>query len=845
MSKAPDVAMIEPSLVPETLHDPRGLGGLIALSEGGERPYPLQSMQVRAAIAGDCCRTTIVQRFGNNLDQPLEAIYIFPLPEDGIVAKMELRAGDRLIRGECREREAAEQAFAEAREKGQRAGLLTEERGDVYTLRVTNLPPKTAVQVELVVEQRLECVDGLFRFRFPTVIPPRYTPGNPIGHAGDGITPDTDRVPEASRLQPPLRLEGGTQLDLQVEIAGPVRRLESSLQAVRVDLGGPDGGVRVAPSGTATLDRDFVLAFSLGDQDQPVTRAWTDGRHTLVVVEPPATDAAEGLPRDAAFVIDISGSMSGVKIDAARRALKTALHGLNEGDRFRLLAFNTGLMAFSEEPRDYNQVSLEAADRWIASLTPSGGTEMLPAVQAALQGDEAPGRARTILLITDGQVTNEQELAAAVSNRRGGARTFTMGIDTAVNAALLKTLARLGGGTCELLTPADDIEAAVARLEARIGAALVDQVVIEGGEPADDRPQALFSGRPVSLLLAGKPDRIRVRGVTPHGEFSAQAEPRPIDFSLGPLWARQRITALEDRLALKPWEEEAVRGEIIRLGLEHQVASRFTAFVAIDQLVNSTGERVEVVQPVELAKDWDRGFAQGILYSAAPSAKLVEFSLATPMETFRDQLEPGVVADMSARSRSTGSRAARRSIPSGPAKDEFITRLVNYVLAGLDPSIDLSQEAEFHHAVDELFEMALADEGVALSKSKRKALFDQVLAEVIRRRAAELGGTLARAQRADGSFGGEASRTAAALLALVLLGNTRRKGLRLRTVQKAARWLKGQEGDAGASLALQGLELAEGGSTPTEILAAIGGLPEELMSAGEEGAILRHAAAII
>ena len=102
--------IIEPTITPDKAPDPRGLGGLVALVEGVEQALPLQEVKVRTSIVGDCCRTVIDQRFANVHDSPLEATHIFPLPEDGAVIEMELRAGDKVIRAECRERKEAQPA---------------------------------------------------------------------------------------------------------------------------------------------------------------------------------------------------------------------------------------------------------------------------------------------------------------------------------------------------------------------------------------------------------------------------------------------------------------------------------------------------------------------------------------------------------------------------------------------------------------------------------------------------------------------------------------------------------------------------------------------------------------
>lgn len=782
----PEPRILPPGLTLDPPVDPRGLGGLIALAESAELPLPLERVVVRAAIAGDCCRTVIEQRFHNPHDRPLEALHIFPLPEDGAVVEMLLRAGEVEVRAECREREAALRTFEAAREAGHRAGLLTQERADVHSLRVTNLPPRTGITVRIVVVERLAAVDGRLQWRFPTVIAPRYLPGEPIGHAGAGVLPDTDLVPDASRLQPPLRLAGGTILDLEVEIQDRVSSIASTLHAVRMELGegGAGGafGVRIAPSGQATLDRDFGLSFSGAAADRAAARAFSDGAHTLLIVEPPRDLAAPPMPRDAVFVVDVSGSMSGAKLGAARRALSTALHGLMAGDRFRLIAFNQGTWSLAPDFEAYDQASLERAEAWIRRLEASGGTEMLPAIQAALEGETPEGRLRTVLFITDGQAWNEASLVAAVAHRRRGALFFTMGIDTAVNGALLKRLAALGGGTCELLTPADDIEAAVARFEGRFGSPLVQDIRVSGLRAARETPLTLFAGRPASLLLEGAPQRIAIEGRTAAGPWREEISPAALRFPLGALWARERVAALEDRMALYPSEAEGLRPEILRVALAHGILSSMTAFVAVDRSVSAEGERIEIVQPVELPQGWDPAFldqAAFASYGALPQG------------------------------RAKGSRLAARALGE---RMDFMLDATDLIRLDSHPAEPLGPGFDVSSAPPDL-------PGEA----------DRVLAAF-----------LAQAQGADGAYGGDVERTAAALLALVLLGHTRRRGLRQRVVAKAAAWLEAHREQPSAAAALARLAEAEAGATREALAAAI---PEPLRAAlgaaGEEGRALR------
>ncbi|MBC8089788.1 MAG: VWA domain-containing protein [Phycisphaerae bacterium] len=774
---------------------PAGLGGL-RLADG--RAFPLKSVKARASIAGPCARTVVEQHFVNGFDEVLDVTWIFPLPSDGAIVALALRAGDINVIGECRKRADASAQFNAARDDGKRVVLLETEQRGVHTLSLAGLPPRTDVYVQVTVVELLPSVDARFRWQFPTTIAPRYTPGAEMGHDGWGAADDTDLVPNASRLTPPLRLNGGTLLDLEVEIAAPVSSVASSLHAVRMLL--DSGAVRIAPSALTTLNRDFVLEFGTAQATAVETRAYTDGRYTVAIVQPPADVATGIMPRDAVFVVDISGSMEGAKLDAAKAALVGALHGLQRDDRFRLIAFDDRVEQFRDGFVEYNERNLRAADRWVESLEARGGTEMLEAVKESLAGETATGRLRTVLFITDGQSNDEGRLLPAVANRRGNAVFFTLGIDTAVNESLLKQLAKAGGGTCELCTPTDDIDAIVARLESRFGSPLLSDVVAPGA--ARPNGQTVFSGRPATVLIDGAPDTIEITATSLEGAFRQLVTPEQIAFSLGPIWARERVSFLEERLAVRPFEEEALKPEIERIALAHGIASKFTSFVCVDHSVRSHGERRHVVQAVELPAEWE-GAAFGVGGGQPPA--LLFMPLYAPMPS--------------------ASRSSKRAQNSSRHLDASRLTAADFAEIGEHETVAFAENSLVSEDISVFSDRAMLDTPVYSSDLKADNAADNSVSTLL--------GWLARRQNANGSYGDDVGRSVAALLLLVMFGCTRRKGDRRRTVKKLAEWLESNSSDSRAAFALSALEDAEASRVVDE------GTWANFGTEGDEGTMLR------
>ncbi|MEV4704261.1 VIT domain-containing protein [Actinoplanes sp. NPDC049316] len=604
---------------------------------------PLDRLDVRARISGLVARTTVTTEFVNAHDTALEATYVFPLPDRAAVTAMTMTAGGRTVEAELQERAAAREAYDRAIEAGQRASIAEEERPDVFTMRVGNIPPGERVVVELSLAGPLPWEDGAATFRFPLVVAPRYIPGTPLPGtpAGDGQARDTDAVPDASRITPPVLLPGfpnplRLSIGVDIDTAGlPLAGVRSSLHTVT----SREGHVEIAPGERA--DRDFVLRLPYeGDGSGavfvPDGGADADGvTYQLVVVPPEPRDGAPR-PKDVVLLLDRSGSMGGWKMVAARRAAARVVDTLTTADRFAVLTFDHQI----DHPADLGEGLSEATDRnrfraveHLARADARGGTELLAPLRQGLTllaGSE--GRDRVLVLVTDGQVGNEDQILAEVTSLIGPTRLHTVGIDRAVNAGFLGRLAALGAGRCELVESEDRLDEAMEQIHRRIGAPLVTGVTVSGVEPG--RAQSIFPGVP--LVMFGRwsgtvPSSVTVRGRTrDDAEFTAEVPvERRDEPAVTAQWARTRLRELEDRYAAG---DHSLEQEIVATSLRYGVLCRFTAFVAVDsRVVNEGGQRRRVTQPVESPSGWDMfGAAQPPQFLAAGAAPMPPAAAAAP-----------------------------------------------------------------------------------------------------------------------------------------------------------------------------------------------------------------------
>nr|MDQ3341328.1 VWA domain-containing protein [Myxococcota bacterium] len=596
------------------------------------------AMQVDARVTGVMAAVQLSQTFVNTTGAAIEATYIFPLPDRAAVHEFVMEVNGRRIDGVVEERAAAREQYDEAIAAGHRAAITEEERAGVFTLRVGNLMPGETAVVRLSLVGPLPVDDGEVTFRFPLVVAPRYMPGAALGgdQAGLGAALDTALVPDASRISPPVRLPGcpnPVRLALSVALEDhDVRDVASSLHAVTTSK--RDALVIEVQPGER-LDRDFILRWHVDGEKLKSSLVCADdadgkaGTFMLTLV-PPSTTAVAQKPRDVVFVIDRSGSMGGWKMVAARRAAARMIDTLTSRDRFCAIAFDDVVDPMPEaglvDATDRNRYRAVEA---LAKVESRGGTEMAEPLSraAALLANGHDDRERVIVLVTDGQVGNEDHILRELAPNLRKIRMFTLGIDQAVNAAFLKRLASAGGGLMELVESEDRLDAVMAKVHRRIGTPIATELVLRPHDLDVDTAQLapkklpdVYAGAPVTILgrykgRAGDKASVSIEGSSmgdPLRMTVARDAQAAASRALGASWARARIRDLEDLYAIG--ERGNLEVEIVGVSKRFSVLSRFTAFLAIDrsEVVNKGGVLRQVVQPVEEPAGWEGAGGQHV-----------------------------------------------------------------------------------------------------------------------------------------------------------------------------------------------------------------------------------------
>ncbi len=602
-------------------------GALQVIGKDGQSTgqCPLKHTDVKTEISGQLARTTVTQEFQNPYNDKIEAVYVFPLPVNAAVDDMTMIVGDRTVKGKIKRREEARQIYEAARDAGQVASLLDQERPNIFTQSVANITPGAVVKVTISYVETLKYEDGTYEFVFPMVVGPRYVPGQPVAQPNPSTAPDTSQVPDASRITPPVTPEGtrtGHDISIEVKLdAGvPIDSITAKSHEVEQQRANAHAAIVRLKDQNTIPNKDFVLRFDVAGKkiaDAVMThRGQQGGFFTLMLQPPERVTVADVSPKEIVFVLDTSGSMDGFPIEKAKESMKLAIDGMNPQDTFNLITFAGDTHVLFPQPVPATRENLKRAQDFLASRQGSGGTEMMKAIKTALEPSKSQDHVRIVCFMTDGFVGNDMEIVSEIQ-KHPNARVFAFGIGSSVNRFLLDKMAEEGRGEVEYVSLTDDGSAAAKRFHERVRNPLLTDIRVEwGGLPVVDvypeRIPDLFSAKP--LVLTGRYTNGARGTVRLIGRVGAQTFTRDIPVELpevqpehdvlATLWARTRIDDLmsQDYSGIQNGlPKDEVKEAITQLGLEYRLMTQFTSFVAVEETTITEGgqpRRVDI--PVEM-----------------------------------------------------------------------------------------------------------------------------------------------------------------------------------------------------------------------------------------------------
>lgn len=605
MRKIAWVLLLVPALAGAAGDPFASLGGHVEADAGGRRiALPTLKTEVGAVVRGDAVIVTTVQYFANPSGVPIDATYVFPLDDEAAVRAMELRCGDDVVRARIERADRAREDYARARDEGRRAALLVQHRPNMFTQDVANLMPGEEVIVTFVHVQPVRRVDGRFQLVLPLVMGPRFQPPGASTPLPDLATVEGLDAPppsdvEADRVGIEVTLDAGLPLH---DVASPSHRVlverEGSAATVRLA-----GGARVA-------NRDFVLEWSVrgpataaGAVAEPEAR----GGVLSVLVEPPLAAPEEpASPREMVFLLDCSGSMSGLPIEASKAYVKEALRTLRPGDAFRIIRFSDAATEMSAQPLPATPESVARGIAYVESLEGEGGTMMTAGIAQALTAPKAEGALRLVLFLTDGYIGNELDVLRQVREQLGDARLFAFGVGGGVNRYLLDELAHAGRGFVRYMDPSESVTGVATEMARKLETPVLTDVSIEwgGARVVGAFPSVLpdlFAGDGLRVLAAyegAPPKSVTVVG-TVAGRRERLVAPVTTAATQGPLrtsYARAEIQECMRQMRLPIAQrddalpDDLIQARVTRIGLEQSLVTQWTSFVAVsDRIVNPGG----------------------------------------------------------------------------------------------------------------------------------------------------------------------------------------------------------------------------------------------------------------
>ncbi|MBN8549546.1 MAG: VWA domain-containing protein [Deltaproteobacteria bacterium] len=584
-------------------------------ADADSEQFPLKSTSADVSIAGNIADVRVTQVYQNRGTKPLEGIYVFPASSRAAVYKVSMRIGDRLIEAKIKEKKQAKIEYQAAKNEGKSASLLEQERPNVFRMSIANIMPNDEIQVELAYAELLVPNDGVYEFDYPTVVGPRYS--NRVDETSGSQSPE----PAQNWVKNPYLQEGETvpyDFDFKAHInAGmPLSDVISTSHKVNVNFDAPtQASIELAKSETSGGNRDLILRYRLADKRINSGLLLYEGQEEnffLMMLEPPKRiEATEIVPREYIFVLDVSGSMYGFPVETAKALLRDLIAHLRPSDHFNVVLFAGASSLLSPSSLQATAENLNRAIKLIDKQQGGGGTELLPALKRAMALPKAENSSRSIVVITDGFIDAETESFDLVRKNLGNANLFSFGIGSSVNRFLVEGLARAGAGEPFIATgPAE------ARDRAREFREYIDSPVLtnikvsyEGFDVSEISPEILpdlFARKPVvqfgkwkgpakgTITITGNQGSNSFKQTIDVGATKPERENQVLRY----LWARDMIAELSDYVQVA--NSQDLVSKITNLGLTYNLLTRYTSFIAIDQIVRAHEDGTTAKQPLPL-----------------------------------------------------------------------------------------------------------------------------------------------------------------------------------------------------------------------------------------------------
>ena len=557
--------------------------GLLIPEDKKLPPLAMVNHKVVVTIDEQVAITTVEQTFRNHTDRNLEATYLFPVPKGASVDKFTMWVGDKEMGGELLDAKHAHKVYTDIVRRTQDPGLLEYLGNSLLRLSVFPVPPKGDQKVKI-------------SYKF--------------------VAPKDGNVVEYIY---PLKTDGKAtrtleefSVTLNIKSRHAVQNVYSPTHAITTTRKS-DKEVNVTfERNQAILDKDFQLFYGFGDKDvgltplvyKPIT---TEDGYFMFLVSPQVEAEKKRVPRDLVMVLDTSSSMSDIKMQQAKKALKYCLSQLKPEDRFAILKFSTTVVPFRDKLVEANKDYIDLANKWVDGLKTSGGTAIWPALEdaMAMRSNDA-SRPFTMVFFTDGQPTVDETnpdkiIKNVAAKNTGNTRIFTFGVGDDVNAAMLDQLADSTRAVSTYVREAEDIEQKVTSLYGKISNPILTDLKLTTGDNVQihemypPRLPDLFQGN--QLVIIGRytgsgHSAIKLTGMVGKEKqefvyelnFPAKTESDTGKDFVEPLWARRKVGYLLDQIRVNGEKDELIK-EVVALAKRYGIATPYTSYLVVPDSV--------------------------------------------------------------------------------------------------------------------------------------------------------------------------------------------------------------------------------------------------------------------
>ncbi len=529
----------------------------------------LKKVKIEGNLLGKFGIFEINQNFKNDTDQTLEVEYTFPIIATAAIVDFEAQINDKVLKGVCKEKEEAQKEYQENIVKGNSAYLMQEQTPNIFKVSLGKIAPGEEIKIKIKYIDTFDVVDNKIKVIIPTLVTPRY----------------------ASNVT--NKLEYG-KVDYTVDFS-----INIDKSVIKKSVYSPSHKIKVINDEKIEvlnydMSKDFKLDIELKNElasNGVYSTTRDDKKVVCLSFMPEIMDKYADEEKEYLFLVDISGSMMGRKLEQTKNAVIQCLHQLDEGDKFNIIPFNHEFTAMNVNSMEYNEINLAKATEYVNSLVAIGGTEILRPIMFSLYGNSSN---KTILLFTDGQVGNEGRIIQYVKENVGKNRLFAFGIDSNINAYFIKEISNVGNGKAELIGPKERIDDAIIRTFARIQTPMVENLKIDYGknkvldEIKEDENLFNYEFYNVFAKLEDVVDDIRLKGNILDKEYEwtikkEDLQESKIDLEL--VFAKLEIDRLEKYIRNSRDFEKTknYKNMIIDISIKYNINSKYTSYIIVNK----------------------------------------------------------------------------------------------------------------------------------------------------------------------------------------------------------------------------------------------------------------------